>query len=562
LDLVSRSTTGAFADAEGKLSAISADGRFVLFGSSATNLVPDYSNPYPPGQGVPRYVYVHDRQLHTTTRVSASSLVVADVVAHGMSEDGNIIVYTGASSTTSGLDGTYLYNRTTNQTIQLATGGAPAVVSSNGRYASYYTAEPDGSGDYIRKFFRYDVLTGNTVQFADDLTIETLPSYLSPDGSYAVYNARVVGSNQNSIYVEHIESGQYERINENPGSSSYLGFSMSSDNRFLSYYTLVVGQPPATRGKAWVLDRSTGQHLLVDTGLNLRSDIQLRSDGSQVAFTSFSRMDGAGYQVFVASLGQADTEPPTITSAAFSTNPKPIAQTSVQLSATVTDGVSGVERAEYYDPVQDTWHQMTLATGIASASINTPSAAYPAGIYEFKVRVWDVAGNDATQTVPLYVYDTDSRVIGMGSLMPGGGTSDPGDTLPTVTGNNVRGNFSLIITYTGGGSAPIGSSTFTYGSNCVLPWSNCFKVTTNSLAWLIAPDDSGTAILQGTASVSLGNQNLGSGLTFRITVTEGEGGAPDHYLLRIYEVNTDPAVAPPLYQASGDLVSGSILVQS
>ena len=48
---------------------LSADGRFVAFGSLAYNLVPNRLQPYPAGK---LDTFVHDRKLHTTERVSVS----------------------------------------------------------------------------------------------------------------------------------------------------------------------------------------------------------------------------------------------------------------------------------------------------------------------------------------------------------------------------------------------------------------------------------------------------------------------------------------------------------
>jgi Tol biopolymer transport system component len=65
-ELVSLSTSGEQANAESRSSSISADGSYVAFRSAASNLVPDDTNGY-------RDVFVRDRQLGTTERVSLSS---------------------------------------------------------------------------------------------------------------------------------------------------------------------------------------------------------------------------------------------------------------------------------------------------------------------------------------------------------------------------------------------------------------------------------------------------------------------------------------------------------
>ncbi len=63
---VSIASDGTQADEGGLYPALSADGRFVAFMSSATNLIPSDAN-------YPDHMYVHDRQTRTTTRVSIAS---------------------------------------------------------------------------------------------------------------------------------------------------------------------------------------------------------------------------------------------------------------------------------------------------------------------------------------------------------------------------------------------------------------------------------------------------------------------------------------------------------
>ncbi len=63
---VSLSSSGAQGDADSSYGGISADGRYVVFSSSATNLVPDDTN-------ARTDVFVRDRVANTTVRVSVSS---------------------------------------------------------------------------------------------------------------------------------------------------------------------------------------------------------------------------------------------------------------------------------------------------------------------------------------------------------------------------------------------------------------------------------------------------------------------------------------------------------
>lgn len=98
---VSVSSTGAQTEAgrESYLADISADGRFVVFASDATNLVPDDTNEHP--QDYPDTdVFVRDRLHGTTERVSVSSSgVEADGYSHypSISADGRFVAFTSVA---------------------------------------------------------------------------------------------------------------------------------------------------------------------------------------------------------------------------------------------------------------------------------------------------------------------------------------------------------------------------------------------------------------------------------------------------------------------------------
>jgi len=256
-----------------------------------------------------------------------------------------------------------------------------------------------------------------------------------------------------------------------------------------------------------------------------------------------------------------DTAPPVVTNVAFSSNPKSVTETSVTLSAQVVDIDSGVASAEYYDPVQQVWTPMTVTGSTASAVISTPANSYPANMYPFQVRATDAAGNVSQATrVNLDIYNpTGGSVAGHGAITPNGPSSNPGDTLPAQTGNNVKANFDFSVGYpSANATVPTGSSLFTWGSNCNQKNNDCFTVTISDWQWLIVAANN-TATFQGTASVAQGSHNLGAAYPARITTYDGRStNTPSHYLLQVFQAGSDPDAATPLYQASGNLDGGQI----
>jgi Tol biopolymer transport system component len=130
--------------------SISADGRYVAFRSLAWNLYPGGAN-----LGRPRWdVYVRDRQLGTTTRISVSTTggdPSSDSGCPSISGDGRRVAFASHADNLVDADGNqvtdvFLHDRTTSQTVRLgeaAGGGDPdgvsgaAVISTDGRFVAF-----------------------------------------------------------------------------------------------------------------------------------------------------------------------------------------------------------------------------------------------------------------------------------------------------------------------------------------------------------------------------------------------------------------------------------------
>ena len=117
--MVSTSSSGEPADGESNAGGVSADGRYVLFTSSGSNLVPGDTNDVSD-------VFLRDRRSGTTRRVSVS--------------------LTGQ---------------------QLSMGSAQAALSTTGRYAAFVSADPAvvaGDTDELADVFVTDLRTGRAVR--------------------------------------------------------------------------------------------------------------------------------------------------------------------------------------------------------------------------------------------------------------------------------------------------------------------------------------------------------------------------------------------------------------
>src|SRR5205814_1700648 len=111
---VSVDSAGNQADGESASPALSADGRYVAFSSSATNLVPGDTN----GQSD---VFVHDRQTRITERVSVDSAgnqADGESASPALSADGRYVAFSSSATNlvpgdTNGQSDVFVHDRRT-----------------------------------------------------------------------------------------------------------------------------------------------------------------------------------------------------------------------------------------------------------------------------------------------------------------------------------------------------------------------------------------------------------------------------------------------------------------
>lgn len=263
---VSLSSLGAEANGRSEKPALSGDGRFVVFTSAATNLVPGDTNNR-------QDVFVHDRLLGITELVSISTAGGQgnhDSTKATISDDGR---YCAFQSRATNLDpaltppaaGTiYLRDRVLLTTRMLA-------LSPSGQPASGGVQRPlvSGSGTHVAFMTHaWNIVPGDTNSTTD-------------------------------VFVTDLLSGITERVSLGPGSTQleadcYLG-SISFDGRFvgmISPSSLLI--PGGSNGKyqAYARDRSSGQNYLMSQsltgqhGLDDSFEVVTSDDGRFAAFES------------------------------------------------------------------------------------------------------------------------------------------------------------------------------------------------------------------------------------------------------------------------------------
>jgi Tol biopolymer transport system component len=253
--LVNVSSTGVQANKVNSPIDVSADGRFVLFSSQATNLVPNDTND---GDDL----FLRDRQLGTTTRVSVdlagNQFEGALSMPGRMSADGRVIIYTPGVPGGPQPNPIYLYDRETglvsivsnlfpgpsfpSSPAQLT----PLAVSHDGRLVvvSQSAKELGDLGWPQIRFLFHDRLTGRTDSSPwSKVGTAAGPSFKGMSGDGRIY---ALGGLFWPLSLTDRVNGLSETIQ--PNILGFAGASLSTDGRILAF----------TNTQVYVYDRDSG----------------------------------------------------------------------------------------------------------------------------------------------------------------------------------------------------------------------------------------------------------------------------------------------------------------
>ena len=326
---VSLDSAGGQGDAGSWWPDISGDGRYVVFQSEASNLVPGDTNDRSD-------VFVHDRQTGVTERVSVDSSGNQgnDTSYFGnLSGDGRYVVFLSHASNlvpgdTNGFQDVFVHDRQTGVTELVSvdssgnqgnqeSGGyydaATATISLDGRYVAFESSASNlvaGDTNFVEDVFVHDRQTGVTqrVSVSSSGTQGNLRSIIpdiSVDGRYVAFASdasNLVSIDLNGtmdVFVYDRLTGAMDRASISSfggegNSASNLGF-VSGDGRFVAFEStatnLVAGDINGF-GDVFVRDRLTGVTQLISKGNfgalgngdSLSSSIS--PDGRFVALTS------------------------------------------------------------------------------------------------------------------------------------------------------------------------------------------------------------------------------------------------------------------------------------
>jgi Tol biopolymer transport system component len=255
---------GGQANAESLAPAISADGRWVAFGSLASNLIADDTNDV-------FDTFLHDRQTATTIRVSVGPGGVQANQSSGepsINADGRWVAFTSLASNLVGSDtndvsDTFVYDRLTATTsrVNVGPGGIQAndhsywwpAISADGQRVAFQSAASNlvaGDSNGLEDIFVHDMMTGTTtcVSAGPGGAFGNGPSEfpaISADGRWVAFDSSATNLVQgdtngfDDVFVRDLTTGVVARMSrgagEVQGNQHSFQAAVSADGRWIAF---------------------------------------------------------------------------------------------------------------------------------------------------------------------------------------------------------------------------------------------------------------------------------------------------------------------------------------
>jgi Tol biopolymer transport system component len=297
---------------------ISANGKYVVFASLASNL-----GPARPGFAVFRYTIATD----TVATVSVSPKGAAptgDAIDTSISATGRYVVYAARAHNLvpgdhNSVADIFRWDAQTGKTTlishnllggQIDKPSSSPTVSSDGRYVAYVTnSQTMGPADTngLYDVYLYDTTTGSTVLVSHDANGQAVGGQqpqLSANGRWLTFTSEPNDQGQSDVLSYNVNSGAIQRVSllhpEWPGGVRSSGATVSANGRYIAYTAFEVQLvSPVPINQVYLFDRSTGVTTLVSA-----------TPGGQPGNLSSSQPDVGGGK-FIAFLSNAtDLVPP------------------------------------------------------------------------------------------------------------------------------------------------------------------------------------------------------------------------------------------------------------
>jgi len=288
---VSVSSSGAEGPLGGGGSSISADGRFYTFSAQSRHLVSGDTN----GD---LDVFVRDRQLGTTTRVSVTtsgSQVLGDSYDSSISDDGRYIAFRSISADfvpldTNGEEDVFLHDRQTGETIRVSEGplGIQAndwsfspMVSADGGHVAYLSHADNlvpGDTNGVPDVFAYGIRSGTTSRVSVDRSgVEandgSSSPFISADGRLVAFSSHATnlvpgdtnGRRDIFLHERALASATPRNAGMNPDSYEVIDLAVLGD----TYLGVIRATATTGHSRAWLFGFSTPTTLSLSGGQTL-----------------------------------------------------------------------------------------------------------------------------------------------------------------------------------------------------------------------------------------------------------------------------------------------------
>ncbi|MFI0980143.1 TolB family protein [Streptomyces sp. NPDC021093] len=278
---VTLSSTGKQLQEATSVNGLSADGRYAVFTSGDSGVVPGDTNKQ-------NDVFVRDLSRGTVERVNvASDGTQANGTSHyaEISADGRYVAFMSSATNlvewptppTYAQD-VYLHDRRTGRTERVSTtpGGGSAhtfdnlSMSADGRYIAFDASSKQMEGDPKDQNLAYvvDRRTGTAKRISDHIPADwyVFGLNLSADGSHLAYVQRHPRGGRHELWLADLRSGEQKLVNAasdgSPTNGTPAGTSLSADGSLVSYTSFDESTVPGAPSYTWELylfDSRTGK---------------------------------------------------------------------------------------------------------------------------------------------------------------------------------------------------------------------------------------------------------------------------------------------------------------
>ena len=282
--------------------SVSADGQFIAFESSATNLISGDNN----GN---RDIFVYNRNTGTNESLTPDGNAAS--IAPSISGDGQYVAFESSASNLvagdlNGNSDVFVYDRDT-QGIEILTSGGNAnsrlpSISADGRFVAFESAASnlviDDSNGNLPDVFLYDRTTSTTQLITRGGNSDSRAPAISGDGRFIAFASQASNLVAEDTTSNIFDVFVYDRISNTTellttaGNSSSLEPSISGNGQFVAFEShasnLATGDANGNTRDIFIHNRSdsTTQLLTAGTTADNFGNTSISSDGQKVVFSS------------------------------------------------------------------------------------------------------------------------------------------------------------------------------------------------------------------------------------------------------------------------------------